>query len=144
MTTSITRPQADALAALIHELRPEWGIPGIVKALHDARDRGDAYAVTVAAIHAASDLANRTPAVIAMPGAHWVKGKAPDSDQIRFERCSRPGHTSFPATNCGACRADRIGTDGPSDPPTSHVDPDVATAGAAWCRDQISTIRGTA
>ena len=71
MMNQITRPQADALAALVHELRPEWDTRGIVKALFDARERGTALDVAHAAINAAADLTHRTPAVIALAGPHW-------------------------------------------------------------------------
>ena len=107
--TQITRPQADALAALVHTLRIEWDIPGVIKALRDARDRGSAFDVAIAALHCASDLTNRTPAVIAMAGAHWTKGKALGmTGGGNFVRCPKPGHTSFPAHNCGACRMDAL------------------------------------
>ena len=107
--TQITRPQADALAALIHAMRIEWDVAGIVRALSDARDRGSAFELAIAALNCASDLTNRTPAVIAMAGAHWTKGKPLGmTGGGNFVRCPQPGHTSFPAHNCGACRMDAL------------------------------------
>lgn len=107
--TSLTRSQADALAALVHELRPDWGIPGILKALADARDRGTPSEISIAAIHAASDLTNRTPAVIPLPGAHWVKGKALGTATTSTRaRCTVIGHQSYYADNCGACLVDGL------------------------------------
>lgn len=109
MMTQITRPQADALAALVHAMRQEWDVAGIVRALWDARDRGSAFELAIAAIHCASDLTNRTPAVIALAGVHWTKGKALGmTGGGNFVRCPQPGHTSFPAHNCGACRMDAL------------------------------------
>jgi hypothetical protein len=112
-TSSITQDQAQALAALIHALRTGWEVPGIVKALSDARDRDDAWALTDAALHAARTATNRTPAVIAMDGPHWTAGKPKigEAYPIHFERCGIWGHASYPKHNCGACRADGLETE---------------------------------
>lgn len=67
----ITGPQAKALVALIHELRPDWDERGILPALHAARERAGNLDLAVAAIRAAGNASNRTPAVIAMEGPHW-------------------------------------------------------------------------
>ena len=114
MMNQITRPQADALAALVHELRPEWDTRGIVKALFDARERGTALDVAHAAINAAADLTHRTPAVIALAGPHWPS--RPDvTAPLHFARCDVDGHQSYPAHSCGACRADRLAREAAAD-----------------------------
>jgi hypothetical protein len=112
-TSSITPDQARALATLIHELRPDWTIPGISAALWNARDRSDEWTLALTAIRAARTATNRTPAVIAMDGPHWTDGKAKvgDVSPLHFARCTQPGHTSYPAWNCGACRADGLETE---------------------------------
>jgi hypothetical protein len=68
MTTSITRPQADALAALIRTLRPEWDIPGIVRALSEARDRGSAFELSIDPLHIAWSVTAERPGIVTEPG----------------------------------------------------------------------------
>lgn len=115
--TTITRDQAHALAALLATLRPDWQPPGILKALSDARERADAWSLAHAALHAAQDPKVRTPAVIALAGEHWTKGKALGTgDPLHFARCPEDGHSSYPASSCGACKADRIATTAPRSP----------------------------
>ena len=86
----MTHRQAKPLVAFIHELRGDWDVPGIEYALGKARTLAPAAAVAVAAIKAAGNAHNRTPAVIAMEGAHWRDSEAkprfvtPDPS----ERCS--------------------------------------------------------
>ena len=106
--TSIDRDQAHALAALIATLRPDWWPPGIRKARSDARTRGTAWDLAHAALYAAQDPAVRTPAVIALPGDHWRGRSLGDGTPIHYPRCPEPGHTSYRADNCGACRAEQL------------------------------------
>lgn len=68
----ISELQAKQLAVFIHSIRGDWDIAGVHKALGFARGRGPADALAVAAIRAAMNPANRTPAVIGMSGPHWV------------------------------------------------------------------------
>lgn len=67
----INEHQADKLAAFIASFRADWDPPGIKAALARARDRGDVATVAIAAIRAASEPSNRTPAVITHDGPHW-------------------------------------------------------------------------
>lgn len=67
----MAKHQAVALAAFIHSVRRDWDEAGIVKALGDARMMGDVCDLAVAALAAARESSNRTPAVIAMQGPHW-------------------------------------------------------------------------
>ena len=115
--TSIDRDQAQALAALIATLRPDWQPPGILKALSDARTRGTAWDLAHAALYAAQDPSVRTPAVIALPGDHWRGRSLGDGTPIHFPRCPEPGHTSYRADNCGACRAERLEATAPRETP---------------------------
>lgn len=68
----LTKPQAQQLAAFLHTIRADWDPAGIVHALGVARGRGSVDALAVAAVRAAVDPLNRTPAVIGRSGAHWV------------------------------------------------------------------------
>lgn len=72
MTDRLLKHQAEILAAFIHSIRRDWEQPGIVKALGDARLMGDSMDLAIAAVAAARDPKNRTPAVIAMQGPHWA------------------------------------------------------------------------
>jgi len=68
---TITAAQGKALTALVHLLRPDWDKPGIEDAIYRARGKGDAAAVCVAAIRAATNSTVRTPGVIPLDGPHW-------------------------------------------------------------------------
>lgn len=89
----LTHRQAVAAAKCIHELRAEWEVDGIVHALGLARAKADGPTVVRAAIRAAENLNNRTPAVIAMNGPHWLEA------QPRPERRPAPK----PHELCGIC-----------------------------------------
>jgi hypothetical protein len=68
----MAKHQAVILASFIHSIRRDWDEAGIVKALGDARLMGDAFDLALAAVVAAREPRNRTPAVIAMQGPHWA------------------------------------------------------------------------
>jgi len=65
------RECADAIAVLVHYLRPDWDVRGIMAALASVQDR-DPFLVAHAAVNAANATSNRTPAIIAMDGPHWT------------------------------------------------------------------------
>ena len=143
---TMDRPQAQALAALVHALRPEWEPAGIMTALAAARDRGDVFEVAQAAIHAASVKANRTPAVIPLAGEHWTRGRAlgaSGTTDVRFERCDKPGHTSFPAANCSACRSEDIAGEGTRTDPR-QADPEHLAIYERGARRARAAIKGGA
>jgi hypothetical protein len=75
---SLSYDGAVTLAEFIHAyVRPDWDVKGIVHALGQARDKGTAAQVAVAALVAAQNTANRTPAVIPLAGPHWPASGAP-------------------------------------------------------------------
>lgn len=124
MTESLNPTQAEALAVLIRSVRPEWDVPGIKKALWDAKDRGTGWDVIHAALYAAEDLTNRTPAVIALAGAHWTRGRELGSSDPRGPKCEI--HIGQPAHNCTGCAGDRKArADGaaaePAEPPADTL-----------------------
>lgn len=134
MTGAITDDQARALATLVATLRPDWGIPGVRAALHQARHRAPAHELAIAAIRCTRGDA-RTPAVIAMDGPHWVGLPVAETRETRPRKCPEHGLPVRVSDGmCASCRAEQLGADGPSDPPTSPVDPGIATQGAAMCR----------
>jgi len=101
--------QAHALAALVHECRPGWDTSGIAKALYAAKDR-DPFEVAHAALYAAADPNNRTPAVIPLAGPHWTRGRelaSTDAVPGRVDpRCEV--HEWERARGCRACRSEAL------------------------------------
>lgn len=141
MTGSITDDQARALCHLVTLLRPGWDIAGIRSALHKARTNASAHDLCVAAIRAAQNPSNRTPAVIAMGGPHWRTGGGELARDLPVERCPQPGHTSYPAYNCSACRSEALQVDKVITDP----DPDaaeVASRGADKARRALAAALG--
>lgn len=110
MMTKLDQRQAQALAAFVNTLRPDWDAQGIYVALGKARDLGDPATVAVAAIRAAATPTNRTPAVIPMQGHHWTttSSSSPTVGAGREPRCDVYGHDGYPARNCAGCRADAL------------------------------------
>jgi hypothetical protein len=109
MMTALDHGQACELASLIAALRPGWDEQGIVKQLGLARTRGTAWELAHAALHAAEDPGNLTPAIIALSGPHWTKAKAASS---AVGSDNMPGAAKCPehATRlpCPGCRADAL------------------------------------
>lgn len=92
---AMTREEAADLARFIERLRRRlpgdtWHKPGIEDALGRARDRADAPDLAMAAIRAACEPTNRTPAVIGMDGPHWREAsRPPRPEQVdSHDRCS--------------------------------------------------------
>jgi len=116
--TEITPDQAQALAGFLASIRPAaapWDTPGIVAALGKARTRADAPELAIAAIRAAVDSANRTPAVIALDGAHWrepcaTTGKR-SGEHLHPPRADEacPAHPGRYRDHCGLCRVEAYG-----------------------------------
>lgn len=95
MADRLARHQAQALAAFVHTVRRDWDEAGIVTALGNARLMGDPFDLAVAAVAAARDENNRTPAVIAMPGPHW--------SHVHVKHKSSANTTPPRNQTCGIC-----------------------------------------
>jgi len=67
----LSQSQGQALTALIHTLRRDWGLAGITAALKKASLLGSAAEVAVAACRVAANEGIRSPSLIADPGPHW-------------------------------------------------------------------------
>jgi len=103
---------ARATAELVQALRPDWTVAAVLSVLENAPRRGGSIGdLAVAAVRAAIDPDTRVPAVIGADGPHWSHVARPVG--AREMRCPKPGHGSYPAHNCGACRVDSFG---PSEP----------------------------
>ncbi|NVM97678.1 hypothetical protein [Arthrobacter sp. SDTb3-6] len=68
---TITKPQAQALAALLHELRPEWVPASLMTLIWEHRDDHPFPELTAAAVAVAINPDKRTPGIIFLPGTHW-------------------------------------------------------------------------
>lgn len=122
MTTEINHDQARALAALVAALRTDWDVPGIRKALWDARGKGTPDQLAHAAINAATNTANRTPAVIGLDGPHWSTTRPVETRGADYARCQVPGHQQWPAWHCAGCKADARAIPEPRQPAPEPVD----------------------
>lgn len=96
MNFELTQNEAHALAGFIALIRdrvpgPEWHKAGIEDALARARKIAPAPDLAIAAIRAAREPLNRTPAVIGMEGPHWQGSNTP------------PRRPFDPNTTCGVC-----------------------------------------
>lgn len=123
MNAELNHEQAKHLAALVAALRPGWDVPGVRKALWDARTKGTPDQVAHAAITAAMDPTNRTPAVIALDGPHWATVRPVETRGANYDRCQVPGHEQWPAWHCAGCRADARVADSPRETAPEPFDP---------------------
>lgn len=102
----MTKPDAEKIAQDAHAARPEWDTAGIMAALLKVRDR-DPQHVRAAALHAARNPANRTPAVIALDGEHWTL-TVPAPRRGPATKCKTHDLEESSEGICRACRADRL------------------------------------
>lgn len=94
---TIQQPQAQALANLLHQLRPDWNVASMMALLGKHKDDHDFPALCVAATKAATNPDARTPAVIFLPGAHWDAGKPPQqfltaAEKRRLQNAQQRGY----------------------------------------------------
>ena len=95
----LSQSQGQALTALLHTIRRDWGLPGITAALKKASLLGSAAEVAVAACRCAADPDMRTPGLIPTPGPHW-QGLAAGS---RLAPVMCVTHPEQKAGSCPAC-----------------------------------------
>lgn len=139
-----SREQAEALARLVHLLRPEWDEPGIFEALKKLARR-DPFEVTLRAVRAASRPDCKTPGVIPLDGPHARDpqpherpvGRGPTPEQ---ECRTHPGQY---ATACSGCAADRIAREEEADQRhaaaarrATHCEHDVPRAECPPCKNR--------
>ena len=96
---TLSQSQGQALTALLHTIRRDWGLAGITAALKKASPLGSAAEVAVAACRCAANEDMRTPALIADPGPHW-HGLAAGS---RLAPVMCVTHPEQKAGSCEAC-----------------------------------------
>lgn len=98
---TITDQQARAVAYLLHELRPGWGVQSLLT-LIDKHKPHDLGALVIAATTKAMEATCKTPAPIFHPGPHWPE--AARAQLPRPEPCE--DHIGQDAHNCRSCWAD--------------------------------------
>ena len=99
---TITDQQARAIAYLLHEIRPDWGITSLVS-LIDKHHDVDLGPLLIAATTKAMEVTCVTPAPIFIPGPHWpakAKAKLPKPEPCKL-------HIGESSHNCRCCAADR-------------------------------------
>lgn len=131
---TITKPQADALANLLHQLRPEWGIPALITLIGKNLNHPAPFPILAQAAITAANRRNpdgtptaRTPAVIYQPGRHWDH---PIGDTPSHQPTSPPceDHNTFEAHNCRACWGDIKAGLRPQTALGKHHTPDIEEA----------------
>lgn len=99
----ITEPQAKALASILHELRPKWSVPAMLKLLEkNAHHPAPFQDITAAAVSAARDPKVETPGAIFIDQRFWpaeTKTYIPKPPPC-------PDHIGESSSNCRGCWAD--------------------------------------
>ena len=93
MAQALTYEMAVPLAELVHRIRPQWDVPGILAALEKAAAKGGISDVVLAAVDAALDPEASTPGVI----PHRVGVYVPKAAQKPRTAPRTPGRV------CGTC-----------------------------------------
>lgn len=68
---TITDQQGRAVAYLLHEIRPDWGVASLVSLIDKHSDASDLGALIIAATTKATEASCVTPGPIFHPGPHW-------------------------------------------------------------------------
>lgn len=117
----ITENQAKTLANLLHEIRPRWSTPAMLKLLEKNAQHPAPFAdITVAAVNAARDHKVETPGAIFIDQRFW-----PDTIKAVLPKpppC--PDHVGKDAHSCVSCWADVKAGDRPQAMIGKHWDPD--------------------
>lgn len=100
----MTASQGQALTALLHTLRKDWGTAGIAAAIRKASLNASAADVAVAACRCAADPGMRTPGLIPEPGPHWQG--TPAGSRLAPVMCNN--HPDHKAGGCPDCIAAAI------------------------------------
>lgn len=95
----MTETQAKNLTLLLASIRGDWHPQGIIKSLQVAKDKGTAAEVAIAAIRAATNPKNRTPAIIPMDGEHWRPPTPKEPDRLPPRELWCPDH-NLPESKC--------------------------------------------
>lgn len=100
----MTKVQAEALAAFVARIRPEWRPAGILAALEKAAPTADVHDVACALIRLAEDATVKTPGLLPQPGPHWLKPDGTKPARRGDHTLTCPEHAE--RLPCGRCIAD--------------------------------------
>ena len=100
----MTKVQAEALAAFVARIRPEWRPAGILAALEKAAPTADVHDVACALIRLAEDATVKTPGLLPQPGPHWLKADGSKPARRGYHTMTCPEHAE--RLPCGRCIAD--------------------------------------
>lgn len=100
----MTKVQAEALAAFVARIRPEWRPAGILAALEKAAPTADVHDVACALIRLAEDVTVKTPGLLPQPGPHWLKPDGSKPARRGDHTMTCPEHAE--RLPCGRCVAD--------------------------------------
>lgn len=120
-----THDEIQRIAAVMHAIRPDWNPRSLATYLernHAARAYRD---LAIAGVYVATDERTQTPKLLEQHGPWWVaaRGVGENVTPLHFPRCPEPGHTSYAAHNCGACRAEHLAAEHDDQPPTPRDTP---------------------
>lgn len=117
---TITDQQGRAIAYLLHEIRPDWGIASLMSLIDKHRDVPDLGPLIIAAATKAMEASCVTPAPIFHPGAHW-----PASAKAQLPKpppCA--DHIGQDGYSCRSCHADVKAGIRPADRIGKHHEPE--------------------
>jgi len=120
----INSAQSRALAVLVNTLRPDWDVPGIAAVIHRARNRAPVDELVVAAVRFAGRTDQRTPAVFADDGTHWMGLPVAEARAPQRPKCPTHGIAVRLVDGlCTGCVADtKAADDNRDDTLTIHPD----------------------
>lgn len=104
---TMTRVQAEALAAYVSRVRTDWRPAGIVAALEKSAPTVDVWDLSRALLNLAADVTVKTPGLLDKPGPHWRKpdGDMPGRRGDHDMAC--PEHPSQ-VHPCPMCKAEKL------------------------------------
>lgn len=101
----MTEKQARALAYLLHEIRPDWGITAMVSLFGKHHDSVPSLgALMIAATTKALEPSCRTPGPIFQSGPHWPDASAAERFLPKPPACE--DHKDYEGPTCRCCHAD--------------------------------------
>lgn len=127
--TTVSTTWADRLAALVAELRTDWDAPGVRSTLLKVADRPLGVVAAAAITAAMTRHDQRSPAIIALEGAHWPTWQAwtPPRAAGLVTYCAH----GEPGARCPDCYPRGVRGVGPSPELRARMRADVAAGKAA-------------
>lgn len=117
----ITESQAKALAVMLHEIRPRWSTPAMLKVFERNHTHPAAFAdIAAAAVNAARDTKVETPGCIFVDQRFWppeIKAQLPKPPACE-------DHIGQDAHTCRSCHADVKAGIRPPDRIGKHHEPE--------------------